>query len=322
MSTARIRNTLTSTGWLNRFVVGVKDIKNILRPHLFFETGVFAGRNIILKSDIISLGASDESNVVFVDPNFPDHAVNLDFSDTGFGISANVSTLNEAILVNGRTKIPPNTSFTCRLPIRIAIDNITFKIGYKIPKPKNLQDGLSSLVIAGIGTIVVHLFLSNFMPWLSISQQSTATMIMPGAYKVEKKSDFFLGKQTTIIVDRKIKEAGFSKYVKFFRLGENNFRLDGIIPESRRQEWSDFERWIDGSTPGIFIQRNVSLEDLNQINNHIGGIVESDDVIWVVNKNGELLRLGDEVWNGWKITNISSQDIQFEKYGIIWTVIL
>lgn len=315
-------NNPTLVGRFENFVSSIKDLKNIKQPHLFFKSGVFEGRNVIVKSDTISLGSNQENNIVLVDKDFPGKALNLNFSNAGFRDFVKINTFDNSVVVDERTKIPPNTSYTFKLPIQIDIGNQIIKIGYKIPKFNNLGDIAKALAVAGLCTVALHFYLSESTWFHKPSNMKTAQMIPIPSIPLETKKHTkpFLGEDVKTTINNKVRDLNFSKYIKLTEVGENNYRIDGILPISHSDGWYDFEKWLDQNSNGLFIQRKVAMEDMATIDKYISGIIESNNRILVISKAGKLLNLGDEIWNEWKISKITKTHIEFKKQGITWTV--
>lgn len=308
----------------DHFIDAFKGIKNITKPYMFFENGVYSGRFVTLDSQSVSLGSGNENNIVFLDEGFPEKAAILNFNGTNIGTSVNIKALNDALIVDEKTKISPNTNHTFRLPVKIEINETIIKVGYNLPNFMKWRDGLLALLIAGICTIFIYSFLVDYLTHIRVDkQQSRGKWVQPEhqsqPLKVAPKSQD-LGKQVKANIQDKINEFGFADYLKISDLTESTIRITGIVSKTRAKEWYDLELWIDSNNNGLFIQRQVIIEDMEKIEKHISGIVISNKTIWVISKNGLLLNIGDEIWNKWNITSITKKQITFEKEGITWTV--
>ncbi len=275
-----------------------------------------------VSADTISLGSAEDCDVVLFDDGIePKHAT-LITERSVFGELVAVKTDMEHVRFAGQDVITGAQTPFESLPVTLHLGDtelLLSKGSAPSEQPRRASGiALSYLMRGSLVAALCAVFL--FYPWKlpdflaeSRYQLSMPETSAPVAVNVAGRDSVHAA------LRQKVLEGELSNYLKISLQPGDSVTVEGILPPEKVGTWRRIHEWYDGQGAGELLIAKVAvaprLSDFPPIST-----VKLSDPPHIVFADGQQVRVGEQVADGWHVTAITADGFVLERRGEILSI--
>lgn len=269
----------------------------IATTQIEITSGRHSGSISTFEQEGLSIGGTEDCDVLLLDKGLEDVSAQLTFSWSAFGILVECNAHGASIVMNG-SKVEDGTSQTARLPCVIEIDDVSIRVC------RSSEDRMPQIFVRAAIICVALLGIASLAGAIILAQTKSTQVVVSNDAPAEQTTP-----QPSVsaleLVEAQLLDAKLSTHLNVVELPNRVISLTGNLPEDRAADWRDVRAKIDAELGSRILITDIAVVSSKPRIPAIAHIRLGNAPLLAF-ASGDTAGIGDRLDNGWMITEISA----------------